>query len=421
MNKPPNKKTLSILIVEDNIGDARLIEELLKEIDIGDHEVTYVVDTEEVRQISKIKFDVVLLDLHLSDMTPMQTYKIVNNFFPRIPIIVLTGLEDDTLAAKIVRMGAQDYLIKGTFDSGTLRRSIKYSIERKKSQLRLARVESKTRQLQVHANDLEGETKRLEAINKAKDVFLSIASHQLRTPATSVKQYLGMLLEGYGGKVPATQKQFIETAYQSNERQIKIVDDLLRVAKLDAGHITLHKRLIDLNQMIMRVIADQEQAFKIRKQIVLFKPFEGLEPVNVDTNNLQMVFENLLDNAGKYSDENTTVEISVRQTRDKIIIEFRDEGIGISNTDQVKLFQKFSRIDNSFKYSPNGSGLGLYWAQEIVKLHDGMIRVKSSPGNGTTFSIELPHKSANVKNNKLLPSSIAANKNLVVPAVSLAD
>ena len=256
----------------------------------------------------------------------------------------------------------------------------------------MSRMQTKSRLLQVHANDLEDETKRLESINRAKDVFLSIASHQLRTPATSVKQYLGMLLEGYGGEIPENQEFYVERAYQSNERQIKIIDDLLRVAKLDAGHVSLKKELTNLNQLLNNVIVDQSQSFKIRKQRIRFSPLKPNELVNVDRNNLQMVFENLLDNASKYSDHGQDVELTVKRAEDKIIVQFCDKGIGISEEDRNKLFQKFSRIGISFKYSPNGSGLGLYWANEIVKLHGGKIQVNSRPGKGSTFTVELPLK-----------------------------
>src|SRR5581483_8773262 len=168
--KITSMKCLRILIVEDNIGDARLIEEILKETNLGDYEITYITNVDEAVKISKMKFDLVLLDLHLSDMTPVQTYKAVNKNFPKIPIVVLTGLEDDELASKIVRMGAQDYLIKGSFGASTLRRTNRYAIERKKSHLRMARIQNKSRLVQVLATDLEDETERLEPINGAKDV-----------------------------------------------------------------------------------------------------------------------------------------------------------------------------------------------------------------------------------------------------------
>jgi two-component system sensor histidine kinase VicK len=236
----------------------------------------------------------------------------------------------------------------------------------------------------------ESESKRLTKINKAKDVFLSIASHQLRTPATSVKQYIGMALEGYGGEVSPKMKPFLETAYQSNDRQLRIVDDLLKVARLDAGHVTLRKEPTNICSLIYDVTKESAEAIAIKKQkLVLHLPEDALM-VNLDKDNMRMVFENIMDNATKYSDENTQIEVEVTEDGNSVICTFTDQGIGISPADQKKLFHKFSRIDDSFAYSPNGSGLGLYWARELVKLHHGEIRLTSQKGVGSTFRIRLP-------------------------------
>lgn len=380
-----------ILIVEDNIGDARLIAEMLKEIDIGEFDVTYIQDLKAVETLSKTKFKIILLDLHLSDSSPVDTFKQVDKLFPRTPIIVLTGLEDNKLASRIVRLGAQDYLIKGTFDTVTLERSMRYAVDRKQSQIKIAREKVRTKSFQTKADNFEEESHRLLQINKAKDVFLSIASHQLRTPATAVKQYVGMLLEGYAGPLDPKQETFLRTAYESNERQLRIVDDLLKVARLDAGHVTLHKQPTDIEVLIKSLIEDHEQSFETRKQTVKYIMLSNeVGAVEIDPDNMRMVFDNLLDNAGKYSPPGSEVTIYVNREKTKLKITFQDQGIGISKDDQKKLFQKFSRIDNSFAYSPNGSGLGLYWAREIVRLHEGTVTLESKLGVGSTFTVELP-------------------------------
>jgi signal transduction histidine kinase len=240
------------------------------------------------------------------------------------------------------------------------------------------------------ADSFEYESIRLTKINKAKDVFLSIASHQLRTPATAVKQYIGMVLNGYAGDIDPKLRTFLETAYQSNERQLKIVDDLLKVARLDAGHITLRKEPTNMGQLLMEIVNDSSEANAIKKQTVVVETPDSPVIASVDKDNIRMVFENMLDNATKYSEEGSKIEIRVNQEDDCVICEFKDYGIGISPDDQKKLFQKFSRIDDSFTYAPNGSGLGLYWARELVKLHDGEIKLTSQKGVGSTFRVSLP-------------------------------
>jgi two-component system sensor histidine kinase/response regulator len=380
----------NLLIVEDSIGDARLVQEILKNTDFDKYETTFVHTLDELTVFKYSRFHAILLDLHLSDVKPLDTFRIVNNLFPTTPIIVLTGLKDDILAAKIVREGAQDYLIKGTFDSDMLQRSLKYSIYRKKAEQRMARQKRNSQKLMSRADLLQKETIRLANINKAKDVFLSIASHQLRTPATAVKQYVGMILHGFAGELEPKQQQFLEIAYRSNERQLKIVDDLLKVARLDTGHVTLNKTSTDLVELIRSVIDDIHDVTARKKQKILLEAKDSEVIANVDGDNLRMVFENLLDNASKYSGEATEIKVEVIRDARWVHCNFRDSGIGISSRDQKKLFQKFSRLDDSFVIDPNGSGLGLYWANEIVKLHRGKVALVSKKGKGSLFSVTLP-------------------------------
>ncbi len=387
---PRNTANPNLLVIEDNIGDARLIKEILKDTSFSQHEITFAHTLDEIRIFNKSHFEVIVLDLHLSDVKPEKTFQIINAAFRDTPIIVLTGLKDDRLAAKIVRQGAQDYLVKGTFDSETLQRSLKYAIYRKRAEKKLALQKYTSRKLKTRADNFETESIRLAKINKAKDVFLSIASHQLRTPATAVKQYLGMVLQGYAGELNEGVRSFLETAYQSNERQLKIVDDLLKVARLDAGHVILRKAPVDVVALMKEIIAELSQAIAIKNQHVSFEPNPTSVIANMDSDNMRMVFENLIDNASKYSEENAKITVSVDSDNSWVICTIKDSGIGISPQDQRKLFQKFARLDDSFTYAPNGSGLGLYWAKEIVRLHDGDISLHSTKDKGSTFKVKLP-------------------------------
>lgn len=237
---------------------------------------------------------------------------------------------------------------------------------------------------------LKEQQARLLEVNQSKDEFISLASHQLRTPATGVKQYIGMLLDGYCGEMTGTQKRLLTTAHESNERQLKIVNDLLHVAQVDAGKITLNKLTLDLNALIKDIVKEQADTIKNRQQAVLFDQRSRIIVVNADQDRLRMVLENIIDNASKYSPPKSTITLKLHKTKSHIIIEVTDTGVGISAEDQAKLFKKFSRIDNSLSAHVGGSGLGLYWAQRIVELHNGTISVASVPDKGSTFTISLP-------------------------------
>ena len=227
-------------------------------------------------------------------------------------------------------------------------------------------------------------------LDKAKDEFISIASHQLRTPASGVKQYASMLLEGYAGKLTAAQKKMIKTIYDSNERQITIVNDLLRVAHVDAGQVQLNLETIDMVSLIADILNEQAHIFKERRQTIRFMHDEPQLTSAVDVKNMRMVIENIIDNASKYTPQHKNIHVTVLRTRSSIKIHVQDEGVGIPKKDLANIFKKFSRLENALSVEVGGTGLGLYWAKKIVKLHAGTIRVQSEVGSGSVFTISIP-------------------------------
>lgn len=252
------------------------------------------------------------------------------------------------------------------------------------------RTLSRKKQLEEATVTLKAQRSQLIALNEAKDEFISLASHQLRTPATGVKQYIGMVLEGFAGDVAAQQKTLLEQANLSNERQITIIDDLLRVAQVDAGRVVLHKRETCLGQLLQEIIDGLAAQFSDRRQEVIFEG--GLSDVSahIDQERMRMVLENIIDNASKYTPHDKKIELRLSEADGIITVVVQDEGVGISGDDYDKLFRKFSRLDNPLSLVVGGTGLGLYWAKKIVDLHGGSIGVESTQGKGSTFTIVLP-------------------------------
>lgn len=227
-------------------------------------------------------------------------------------------------------------------------------------------------------------------LERTKDEFISLASHQLRTPATAVKQYVGMLLEGYAGDLTKRQKVILQNAYDSNERQLTIVNDLLRVAHVDAGKVTLIKQPTDVIRLTQDVINGLRSVFKRRRQKIVFIRPRTKIVAEVDVDRLRMVIENILDNASKYTPEGKQVTVEVTQTNQCMSICITDQGVGIAKKDIAKLYQKFSRLNNPLSQLVGGTGLGLYWAKRIIDLHEGTIEVTSKLGKGSSFIIKIP-------------------------------
>lgn len=233
-------------------------------------------------------------------------------------------------------------------------------------------------------------------VQTAKDDLLSLASHQLRTPATVVKQYVGMLLQGYGGKISARQVDMLTHAFESNERQLEIINQLLYAARLDAGRITLRKKSTNLTALLRGVADDQSEALRQQDHKLVFALPEHPLKAAVDPHYMRMVFENLLSNAIKYTPKGGIITLSARGNNDEIIISVSDNGVGIDPDAQQVIFEKFSRIENELSSHVNGSGVGLYLTQQIIQLHKGSIEVTSDVGQGATFTVRIPCKTAPV-------------------------
>jgi signal transduction histidine kinase len=230
----------------------------------------------------------------------------------------------------------------------------------------------------------------LQRLSNDKDEFIALASHQLRTPATVVKQYMAMLTQGSAGHLSEEQMDMIAIVYKSNERQLEIIEDLLRVARVDDGNVRLEKTSYDIVKQLELAMTKQAILFKTRKQTVSLHKSQQTIIVCMDQDLILMVLDNLLDNAGKYSKPGSQITIRVDQNNSHALISIQDTGVGIRAKDQQKLFKRFSRIDNPLSVSVGGTGLGLYWAKKILDLHGASIDVESVLSKGSTFTVKLP-------------------------------
>ncbi len=227
-------------------------------------------------------------------------------------------------------------------------------------------------------------------VQTAKDDLLSLASHQLRTPATGVKQYVGMVLEGYAGSLKNEQRMYLEKAYESNERQLHIINELLYVAKADAGRIVLARRDIRINELIKDIVSELRQTAKDNDISLRVKVPTRDRLVNADKHCLRMAIENLITNAIKYTPSGGKVKVAVMIENKILEISVKDSGVGIDVNDQAKLFTRFSRIPNKLSTKTSGSGIGLYLAYSLIKMHGGDITVFSEIDKGTTFTVHMP-------------------------------
>lgn len=234
----------------------------------------------------------------------------------------------------------------------------------------------------------------LQQVDKVKSEFVLLVSHQLRTPATAVKGFLSLITDYDSKNLTADQRKTISSAYEENERQIKLINEVLAVAQVETGEMELHKQLTDIPAILRSILAEQQLAMAVREQTaeLIIEP-PDIPLMTVDSEKVRIAIENLIHNASKFSPDNTVIKVELRQAGRYLHITIRDHGVGIAHNDLDRLFKKFSRVSSQGTVRAEGTGLGLYLAKRLIDMHGGSITVVSTVGKGTKFTVRLPiHK-----------------------------
>lgn len=241
-------------------------------------------------------------------------------------------------------------------------------------------------------DELRRSNEQLRGLDTAKDEFVSMASHQLRTPLTSVKGYISMVLEGDAGKITKLQKQFLREALTSSERMVHLINDFLNVSRVQTGKFMIDKRNVDFSKIVKQEVHALESTAESRGlKLKLITPSRPIVAV-VDEGKIRQVIMNFIDNALYYSRPNGEIKIVVKESAHELRFEVVDRGIGVPLSQQGHLFTKFFRADNARTQRPDGTGVGLYLAKMVVVGHKGKLIFTSKEGQGSTFGFTLPLK-----------------------------
>jgi len=233
---------------------------------------------------------------------------------------------------------------------------------------------------------------REKVIEKLKSQFVSVAAHQLRTPLSIVKWSLSMLLEGEMGPLNEEQQDMLQKTNQSNERMIRLINDLLNVARIEEGRFVYRPKTVDFPEVVQAVLESARALAQKKKINLKFKTIESKKPkiVKADIEKLSLAIKNLVDNAIQYTHSGGTVSVIVQRKGGKIEFSVQDSGIGIPKDQQKRVFTKFFRGDNAVRTQTEGTGLGLFITKNIIEAHKGKIWFESTEGKGTTFRFSLP-------------------------------
>ena len=229
-----------------------------------------------------------------------------------------------------------------------------------------------------------------KSVDKMKSGFVSIASHQLRTPLTSIRWISEMLLSGDVGNIKKNQKEFIEDIYDSVLKLIELINTLLILSRVEAGNIEIKPAEIDLVKFSKDIVKEAEHLIEDKKLKVEIKLLKKIPSIKLDSTILRQVISNLINNSIRYTDKKGKIKISIEQKDKEIIYSVADNGIGIPKKQQNKIFDKFFRADNARLKESNGSGIGLTLVKYLVELWKGKIWFESKEGEGATFYFTIP-------------------------------
>ena len=228
-------------------------------------------------------------------------------------------------------------------------------------------------------------------ISKLKSQFVSVAAHQLRTPLSAVKWTLRLLLDGDVGKMSREQEDFLERGYQTNERMINLVNDLLDVSRIEEGRFGYNFQEVEIADVIRKAVAEVSIVAAKRNIKINFRQLihEDLEII-ADPERVHTIIINLLDNAVNYSEPGDEVVVTAGEEGDLLKVSIEDNGIGIPDSEFDKVFSRFYRASNAVRLQTDGSGLGLFIVQNIIHRHGGRVWFESKEGQGTSFFFTLP-------------------------------
>ena len=245
-------------------------------------------------------------------------------------------------------------------------------------------------------SELRRSNAQLQRLDTAKNEFVSMASHQLRTPLTSVKGYIDMVIQGDAGEITDMQKHLLSEAFTSSDRMVHLINDFLNVSRLQTGKFMIDRRPVNLKKIVAEEVESLQISAQQRKLKISFKPTGRWHELNLDEGKIRQVVMNFIDNALYYSRPDTTIRVELKQVEERAVLTVHDSGIGVPKSEQSHLFTKFFRATNARRQRPDGTGVGLFLAKKVITSHGGKVIFESKEGQGSTFGFSLPLSGANL-------------------------
>ncbi len=368
---------LKLLIVDDEPGIRSGVERVLRNFTVGypfmEEDFSFEIleaDTGEkaIEMIESMPLDIILLDNKLPGMDGIEVLEYIKSKEYDISVMMITSYASLELAVKATNNGAFNFVPKPFTPQ-----ELKTSVENITKNLYLKRM---TREMKE-----DGKQVRFQ--------FLSVLSHELKSPINAIEGYLRIMKEKQVGETIDDYMEMINRSIDRIKGMRTLIFDLLDLTRIESGKKTRDLRNIDMHD-IAKTVADSVEPLAIQRNIKVHLDCEESLYITADSNEMEIIMNNLVSNAVKYNREGGQVYVVIRKKTDQLQISVEDTGIGISKEDQALLFQDFVRIKNSQTKFVTGSGLGLSIAKKIVTLYNGTIDVESTPNVGSKFTVKIP-------------------------------
>jgi signal transduction histidine kinase len=403
---PREGRIVRVLVVEDDPEDVDLIHDLIEEAEGGAflvEQARYL--SEAIEKSAATRADVILLDLGLPDSSGLDSLTRLAEAVPHVPIVVLTGLEDETTAVEAVRRGAEDYLVKSRVDGELLIRAIRYAIERRKTREEIEllnadldrRVVERTAELGAARDALAFAHEELLDLDRLKSAFIDVTSHELLTPVVTIGGMLQLLRRRLADAGQA-KDGVLDAAIHASQRLERLVSRIIKMERAGDFREPLNKTSADLRALVRDTVEYVWPFIAARSQKVTLDLPDAPYPVVIDVEKVRDVLLNLLMNAIRFTPDGGEITVSARQAEPAAVeVRVTDTGVGITEVDRPHVFEDFfsgfdtlHRAPGEFSFGSRGIGLGLAIAKRFVEMHGGKIAFTSEVGKGSTFIFTLP-------------------------------
>lgn len=371
---------LCFMIVEDSELDAVICQQMIK-MDSPAHQIDlFTTGLPALEALQKnTDYDCLLLDMCLPDIDGKELARQMLSIAPDIPIIFLTGKDNNALALQVLADGVEDYLIKGDYNHRSLMRSIRYAMERKRFNIENQRLKQKLAQEQE--------------LNAKQAEFVSMVSHEFRTPMAIISSSIQLLRKTLPPDIAQNNEMRLGKMSRAVERLCSLTENTLFFSRFEEGKISFNPQSFNLKAIVESLIQDLEDIYPHHR--FLFNGDNLPEYFWGDSALCEQIFINLLSNAAKYSAHHSSVTLSAYSNEQTLSIIIADNGCGMSHADLERLGERFFRAHNSIGTA--GTGIGVYLSRSFIQLHGGSLRYESTPETGTKAIVELPITHTDIK------------------------